>query len=249
MPFIETIKPKLVTFDVTGTLLKFPMSVGKQYAKTGAALGIEVDPDLLQKNFKISYKKMLKEHPNFGQVTGIGWESWWKLLVSLTFKNSLSENEFNYSKVEKISMRLIDVYKTSEGWELANGAVELLDTLKKKHIHLGVISNYDSRLNCILKDLKISEYFDFIIGSYEAKVQKPNKGIFELAEKMISYIKPNEIVHIGDSVELDFLGAQSAGWNAILVHKDINTLKKSYPNINSNYIVKDLQEIKSRLIR
>lgn len=243
-----TIRPKLITFDVTGTLLKFRMPVGQQYAKVGSSFGLKADPDLLQKNFKIFYKQMIKDHPNFGQVTGLGWESWWKQLVTLTFKNSLLGIDIDTSKMDDISSRLIDVYKTSEGWELESGAVELLDFLKVRNIHLGVISNYDSRLEGILKDLKIMKYFNFIVASYEVKFQKPDKNIFKFVEQMNNNLKPNEVLHVGDSVELDFLGAQNAGWNAILIHKDIGSLKKMYPKIDINYVVKDLLHLQTNLL-
>lgn len=245
---MNVVKPKLLTFDVTGTLLNFRLTVGQQYAKVADSFGVNVKPELLTKKFKSTFKKMAVDHPNFGQVTGIGWEEWWKQLVLVTFRESLSSSEFDPYKVERISSRLIDVYTTPECWELANSALELLGYLKNKNLPIGVISNYDPRIETILESVNIRHYFKFVVASYDAKCQKPDLSIFKLVEEMNQSLKSCDILHIGDSPELDYLAAVNAGWNAMLVRKDVEHIKKEYPNIDSKYIVPDLAQLKNSLM-
>lgn len=248
MSLMNVMKPKLLTFDVTGTLLNFRLTVGQQYAKIADSFGVHAKPELLTKKFKSTFKKMAVDHPNFGQVTGIGWEAWWKQLVFITFQESLSSSEFDPYKVERISSRLIDVYTTPECWELANSALELLGYLKDKNLPIGVISNYDPRIDVILESVNIRHYFKFVVASYEAKCQKPDLSIFKLVEQMNQNFKSNEILHIGDSPELDYLAAVNAGWKAMLVRKDVEHIKKEYPNIDSKHIVPDLARLKHCLM-
>lgn len=248
MSLLNVMKPKLLTFDVTGTLLNFRSTVGQQYAKVADSFGINAKPELLTTKFKTTFKKMAADHPNFGQVTGIGWEAWWKQLVFVTFQESLSSSEFDPYKVERISNRLIDVYKTPECWELANSALELLGYLKDKNLPIGVISNYDPRIEIILESVNIRHYFKFVVASYEAKCQKPDLSIFKLVEQMNQNLRSNEILHIGDSPELDYFAAVNAGWNAILVRKDVEHIRKEYPAINSKYVMPNLAQLKHSLM-
>lgn len=78
---------------------------------------------------------------------------------------------------------------------------------------LGVISNFDPRLDVLMRNMKINHYFDFVINSYEAGVEKPNLEIFKKAMKAseLSDLKPNECLHIGHTVPTDYFGAQKAG--------------------------------------
>ena len=77
---------RLITFDVTDTLLKFRSAPGKQYGEVGAMYGVLVDSHSLSANFKSHWHKMNAEHPNFGRNTGLGWEMWWNRIVKGTFK-------------------------------------------------------------------------------------------------------------------------------------------------------------------
>ncbi|VEN64033.1 unnamed protein product [Callosobruchus maculatus] len=72
---------RLITFDVTGTLLQFRRTIPEQYGHVGAFYGIQVDRGKLTANFKKHWERMTDEHPNFGLKTGLGWENWWRTLV------------------------------------------------------------------------------------------------------------------------------------------------------------------------
>lgn len=73
---------RLITFDVTDTLLQFRTSPGKQYGEIGAMFGVLLDSNKLAANFKTNWQKMNRAHPNFGLKTKIGWENWWKMLIT-----------------------------------------------------------------------------------------------------------------------------------------------------------------------
>lgn len=230
---------KLITFDVTGTILKFKIPVGHQYAKVGSCFGVHIHPDILTNNFKVGFKKMMVEHPNFGS-NDIGWENWWGKLVEHTFLDSLPKGvSIETNILNKISSNLIEVYKTKECWELAEGAECLLDTLICKNIKVGVISNYDPRIHDILKDLNIDKYFKFVVSSYSVKCEKPDPEIFKIVEEMNHGVKKEEILHIGDNPKLDFAGAKNAGWNAILIDENV-TLNS---NIDKEWVVKSLGDV------
>lgn len=87
---------------------------------------------------------------------------------------------------------------------------------------MGVISNFDQRLESILKDTEIRQYFAFVLTSYDFGVEKPSLPIFEEALRLgkrnrEKAILPCEAMHIGDQVDNDYFGAKTAGWSAALI--------------------------------
>lgn len=117
--------------------------------------------------------------------------------------------------------------------------------MRKKNIVLGVISNFDQRLELILKDIQIRQYFAFVLTSYDFGKEKPSLSIFEEALKLMQYhrkeeILPQEAMHIGDRVDNDYFGAKSAGWNALLINHD-NKLDES--KVLREDVFKNLKEL------
>jgi FMN phosphatase YigB (HAD superfamily) len=121
---------------------------------------------------------------------------------------------------------------------LTFGAVDFLNYLKlqkqfagQNGFKLGVISNFDSRLDVLLRNMKLNHYFDFVLSSYQAGFEKPQREIFMKAMQSseLKDLKENECLHIGDTPVTDYLGAKEAGWNALLIHdKSPAQLKKKY---------------------
>ncbi|KAK5642396.1 hypothetical protein RI129_008563 [Pyrocoelia pectoralis] len=209
---------KLVTFDVTDTLLAFRKAPGQYYADTATKHGIKCNGTELSKNFRIHFKDMAKNHPNYGLTTGLGWEMWWKELITRTFKQC--HPTIDIKKLDAISHNLINDYKTFSCWKHCKGALDLLSYLKHKGYTLGIISNFDPRLDATLENAHIRHYFNFIVASYDVGVQKPNPNIFEIAMKFsnIKSLSAEDCLHVGDSYSLDYEGAKNAGWNAALVN-------------------------------
>ncbi|XP_044013833.1 haloacid dehalogenase-like hydrolase domain-containing protein 3 [Aphidius gifuensis] len=90
----------------------------------------------------------------------------------------------------------------------------LLDYLNNKNITIGVISNFDERLEEILISTKLRKYFNFIITSWSHGYEKPNSTIFQEAIKISKNInkftiKPDEVIHIGDDINNDYNGAKN----------------------------------------
>lgn len=116
-------------------------------------------------------------------------------------------------------------------WHKYPGTIELLEYLKKKDVILGVISNFDERLEAILADTRIRFYFSFVLTSYDFGVEKPDTSIFNEALRLTKKqhnidVAPQQAIHIGDSVSNDYIGAKNANWNAILVQHDNETIKE-----------------------
>lgn len=233
---------KLITFDVTDTLISLKAPVGHYYAKIGGIHGIHASPEKLSENFKTVFKKLCVAYPNYGEGN-IGWQKWWKKLVFSTFQNSITSQSLSTSTMDIITERMIEDFKTDKCWRLVDGAENLLEKLMSKNVTLGVISNSDPRLVDILNSLKINAYFRFILTSYDSKCEKPSYKIFQNAENLMQGVNKSEILHVGDNPILDFMGARNAGWKALLITKNVDRVTANHSEIERDNIVSDIAEI------
>lgn len=102
---IKSCRPKLVTFDVTGTLLM--TKVKEHYCDIGAKHDILINnPDLLSISFKKHFKRLSIEHPVFGKNTGLGWKNWWRCLVHDVFNDQNNNNKISADKLDQVNNKL-----------------------------------------------------------------------------------------------------------------------------------------------
>uniref|UniRef100_T1IUQ4 Uncharacterized protein n=1 Tax=Strigamia maritima TaxID=126957 RepID=T1IUQ4_STRMM len=207
---------KLVTFDVTNTLLKFTIPPVQQYASAAKQYKISFKEDKLPAAFKSQWKKLNQQHPNFGASTGLKSSKWWMEFVKGTFREA--DCKAKEIQLYRLGDYLINLFKSKSCWEVVSGSDEVLKRLKQQNIKLGIISNFDERLDGILKEVELHHYFDFVICSYMAKCAKPDSKIFDLALKQVDLgIIASEAIHVGNDLQLDYLAARNAGWNSLLV--------------------------------
>lgn len=240
---INRVRPRLVTFDVTGTLLMTKLE--KHYSEIGSQHGLLVEPKKLARSFKSNFTQFSKEHPIYGKHTGLGWENWWRTIVHNVFRDqhaSVSKNQ-----LDKVADSLIRCYGTSRCWHKYPGVIDLLDYLQKKDVILGVISNFDEQLESILKDTQIHQYFTFVLTSYDLGVEKPSLQIFKEALRLVKHLReeeisPQEAMHIGDRLDNDYFGAKNAGWNALLIKHEDEINESKIPKEDIFGSLKELQE-------
>jgi putative hydrolase of the HAD superfamily len=94
------------------------------------------------------------------------------------------------------------------------GAVELLESIKKSGLMLGIISNNDGKTELKCRELGILEYFDIIADSTALGLTKPDRRIFEHVLRRLG-IKPSQAIHIGDLWGADVMGGLEAGLEVI----------------------------------
>jgi len=137
----------------------------------------------------------------------------WNVYFGIWLKMTGAKEE----NVKEIYARLWEIHRQKNLWSLVEeSAVETLAELKKRQYKLGVISNSDGGIKKLLTDCGLAKYFDTIVDSSVFGIRKPDVKIFEFALKEIK-ADPVESLFVGDSHEIDVLGAENAGLAAVLL--------------------------------
>ncbi|XP_055911825.1 rhythmically expressed gene 2 protein [Eupeodes corollae] len=240
--FIQNLQRfRLVTFDITDTLLTFKRSPAIQYSETAANYGYpHLNQDKLMQSFRTEFKMLMKKYPNYGKTTpNMDWNQWWIKLV-LNIFNSI-ESGIPEKDALIIAKELVRLYRTDVCWLALDGSTELVSKMKESGKKVGVISNFDASLPQILKAMNFNE-FDFILTAYDCGVLKPNKGIFDLALAKCD-IKSDQALHIGNLYDLDYLGARAAGWSSALISEMTDEEISIREGLNRQHVFKTLPDL------
>ncbi|XP_050388766.2 haloacid dehalogenase-like hydrolase domain-containing protein 3 [Patella vulgata] len=225
---------RLVTFDVNNTLCRVSSSVGRHYVKIGNMYGIEATEEEMNKAHKHHYDIYSQKYPNFGVSVNMSPYKWWTNLVRDSFRSVGFTND--EETLTQIANHLYLHFTSAACWEKLPGVDTGLMALRSQDVKMGVISNFDERLEKILKNVAISHQFDFILTSTKAGFEKPDVKIFQKALE-IAGVEAQDAVHVGDNIEKDYFGARNAGWRSYVVSQE--TL---LPKVNPEHIVKTLND-------
>lgn len=88
---------------------------------------------------------------------------------------------------------------------------------------LHVISNSDGTVEEGLRRNNLRDFFGVVVDSHVVQVEKPDARIFAAALEM-THCHPSEALYVGDLYDIDVVGAESAGMQAVLLdpHSDWN---------------------------
>jgi putative hydrolase of the HAD superfamily len=117
---------------------------------------------------------------------------------------------------EPLALRMNDLYRSfrGKGIELYDDVLPVLRQLEPR-FSLGLLSNgnTDPAL-CGLSDL-----LSFVVFAHQHGVQKPHPALFEIAVREAGCAK-DAMVHVGDSVPDDVVGARSAGILSVWLNRE-----------------------------
>ena len=144
----------------------------------------------------------------------------------------------------EMSDKFLDYCSTKPG--TVAGAHELMKYLHQKGYRMHMTSNgfhevqYKKLAACGLR-----EYFDTIVLSEDAGVNKPSAAYFDYAFKQTG-AKPETTLMIGDNMQTDIKGAMAVGIDALLFNRWGYDTKSGDPEAPT-YVVSDLLDIKQIL--
>jgi len=119
---------------------------------------------------------------------------------------------------ETLALRVYDEFGHPRRWKAYQDVVPTIERLKARGLKVGVISNWDRRLEILLEGLGLASALDAVVSSAAVGLRKPDPRIFELACRRLG-VEPGQAVHVGDHHYADIIGARSVGMTAVLIDR------------------------------
>ncbi|KAM4696893.1 haloacid dehalogenase-like hydrolase domain-containing protein 3 [Rhinophrynus dorsalis] len=235
---------KLLTWDVKDTILRLRLPVGQQYHAEAKKTGLHVDPTSLDTSFRNAYRTYCRLFPNYGLSQGMTSRQWWLDVVCQTFRLSGVQDE---KSIKPLAEKLYRDFCTAQNWEVMPGARETLGACRNLGLKMMVISNFDRRLEEVLRHCSLDGHFQFVLTSESAGIAKPDVGIFHRALSLAK-VAPDQAVHVGDDYVKDYRAAREAGMYSYLVQAENDTRPDGW-NIPDEHVIHSLEELIPRLQR
>jgi len=223
------IKTKAVLFDLVDTLIYTKDPVGYVYSNVARSFGFETDYKKLDKAFEEIAQKF--SPPVGGEIEE---KKWWRNVVFNTFK--MCECELG-NKFEEIFEILFKEFTRKSAWAVYPDVLPMLCELSvgtngRLPQQIGLVSNFDSRVETILKGLDLFKYFSCLSYSGKVGFSKPDLRIFQFALEELN-ILPEEAIYVGDSLNIDYYPACDMNIRALLIDRDKKALIKDIKTISS----------------
>ena len=217
---------KAILFDMGNTIIRYDVEFFEEvFQRILTSLGITRSLDDIKKAFLNAENESRNLHllSAFGKVKC---EEHWNAWDSLVLKHLGIEEHVELGKaVHSMWFDFVDCSPYPE-------VKEVLSELKQRGLKIGLISNgYEEEIQIILQKANLERAtFDIIIGVDTIKKVKPNPDIFKYAISKLD-VDSEEAMFVGDNVEADYKGAESAGIHALLIDRtekqqsDFKTIK------------------------
>jgi len=129
----------------------------------------------------------------------------------------------------------------SSSWSCFPETQAALMQLQQQGIRLAIASNFDSRLHQVCDGLAPFRQIEHCVVSSEVGFRKPSRLFYDAVLRCIDS-PPDQVLMVGDDLQNDVRGAQSAGIRAALIcREDCDDLPTDVT------VVKDLLEIETLL--
>lgn len=200
---------KAVFFDVANTLLHKP----ELYDRIGAVLSAE-GWAIERRELEVGHK-LLSESIRFPDKTSRGFYNEF---------NGLLLTRLGITPSERLLARIFD-----ECTYLPWAVFPDVDSILNLDLPFGIVSNWDLSLPRHLT--LIRRRFDWVLGSEECGMRKPDEGFFHLIVKKTG-LAADSILVVGDSLKLDIYPARNVGMKAVLIDR-LNIYENETSRISS----------------
>lgn len=231
------IKYRHLFFDLDHTLWDFEANSRQTLEELFQTMGLKEKGvenfDQFHKNYLAHNDKLWERYRNgYIKVDELRWKRMWLSLLDFKIADEPLARE--------MGVRFLDLLPTRK--LLFPYTIEILDYLTDKKYELHLITNgFEKTQHGKLKSSGLDLYFKEVITSEGSNSLKPHKEIFEYAFKKTGAL-PEESIMIGDTIDVDILGAVNAGIDQV----HVNHLTKEPEMVNGvlpTYTVYSLQQL------
>ena len=233
---------KAVFFDWFNTLAKYSPPREELQSKVLGEFGFDVAPDKLIPALSKADKTLFDLHAE-NPITKRPPEEQAKIYTQYHM-TILSEVGIDISDNPGI---IGDILKRSQELSrdlkfiLYDDVIPTLKIIREKALSIGILTNIESGMEPMCKELGLEPYIDFIVTSGEAGADKPQPQIFNYAIKKAG-INASEAIHVGDQYKIDIAGAKGVGISPILLDRFF-----LYPDVDDCPVIHRLAEVVDHL--
>ncbi len=101
---------------------------------------------------------------------------------------------------------------------LFDDVLSTMKMLKQRGLVLGLITNATKQAVSAYRDLGLEPYLDVVLTSEEAKTDKPDPAIFQIALEKAG-VGSSESIFVGDQYDVDIVGARRADITPIMIDR------------------------------
>lgn len=201
---------KTVSFDCGGTLYYEAEEDFMVFHRILFRLGYRFEPAEVKKALEDARRWWSREK---ARTRGIWNENAWvRLLQKMVSSLAVPDRA--------LAEKLLEHWLSEAVFQAYGDVEHCLKSLKSSGFQLIAISNVSSGRNLAtyLRRAGILEYFSILVASGDVGHEKPDPEIFHTASRLSNTPLEN-MLHVGDKYEEDYLGACAAGMNAILIDR------------------------------
>jgi REG-2-like HAD superfamily hydrolase len=235
---------RAVFLDIGDTVMRPNPSWEAVYAVAFAEYGVQVSVDDLHAALRRAYHH-----------GGWGGEGGFEPSEETSFQRTVAIDAAAIAELgigpmpDEFYRRLADLFLVTSHWHVFPDAERAIAALADRGITLGAVSNWVWTLPELLHSLDLVRHFAFIAASARIGFEKPHPGIFEWALDQARVI-PSQVIHIGDHVDADVLGARAVGIDPVLIDRhgryDASEVPEGTPVIGSLDELVELVDARNR---
>lgn len=192
--------------------------------------------ELFHQNYLVHNDKLWERYrKGFIKVDELRWKRMWLTMLDFKIANEPLAKEMGHRFLELLPTRNLLFPHTKE----------ILDYLSEKNYKLHLITNgFEKTQHSKLKNAGLSDYFIEVITSEGSNSLKPHKEIFDFALEKTG-ATPEESIMIGDTIDVDILGAVNAGIDQIHVNHLTKEPVEIKDGLLPTYTVYHLKELET----
>ncbi len=205
---------RAVTFDAGATLLRADPPVEQVYLREFLREGARGGEAELAAALAATWKEIRERKlvHRYGGPTGE--RGFWEMFVERA-RHHFDGGELSAECFD----RLVGHFLDPAAWTVYEDVLPALALLEQGGYRLAIVSNWDSTLSALLDAHGLAGRFAEVLISGVEKSGKPHPEIFRRAVSRLG-ILPGEALHVGDSLEEDYVAARAAGLEALLLDRE-----------------------------
>jgi len=199
---------KAVVFDVDYTLAKPGPDLGPEgYRRLGERHGLVLDPERYDDARRAAITD-LERHPELDHDEEI-----WIRFTERIIQGMGGSGQATYAA----AVEMESAWSHAHHFELYEDAIPTLETLRKRGLKLGLLSNSARDLDLFVEHHGLR--VDAVLTSRTHGKTKPHEGIFLRMLELLD-VHAEEAMMVGDTPDDDVDGALAVGMRAVLVDRD-----------------------------